>query len=77
MGNEVNEAGTRELSSGATLAIWERPDGFYWLIESEEGQRRADIGPFETAREAEEDARAWWASQHAAEDPFLDTPEGE
>ncbi len=63
--------GTRDLSNGATLAIWERPDGYYWLIEAEDGERRANVGPFETEYEAEVDARGWWADQHADEDPFL------
>ncbi|MCZ7571893.1 MAG: hypothetical protein M5U01_25350 [Ardenticatenaceae bacterium] len=67
----MGETGTVELSDGAVLAIWERPDGFYWLIDTPEGERRANVGPFETAREAEEDARAWWGLQHADEDPDL------
>lgn len=67
----MGETGVRELTGGARLAIWDGGDGFYWLIDDNEGERRANVGPFETAREAEEDARTWWALQHADEDPDL------
>jgi hypothetical protein len=64
-------SGKRELSEGANLVIWENPDGYYWLIDQEDSERRENVGPFETAQEAEEDARSWWGLEHAEQDPDL------
>jgi hypothetical protein len=68
----IDSTGTIKLAENATLAIWEHEDGYYWLIDVEGGEREANVGPFETVREAEEDARAWWANQHASEEPLVE-----
>jgi hypothetical protein len=71
--NKVNNAGSHNLSDGATLAIWEDQDGFYWLIDDPNGERlEENVGPFQTTLEAEQDARAWYGTLKADEDPFLD-----
>lgn len=63
--------GKRELPGGGTLAIWQDVDGYYYLIDTGDGREQENVGPFETALEAEEDAHAWWALRHADEDPDL------
>lgn len=65
----MHTIGTRVIGRGATLAIWKRPGGYYWLIDTADGDRYTNQGPFSSILEAEEDAQAWWFEQHLSKAP--------
>ncbi|MBA3530416.1 MAG: hypothetical protein H0T73_00650 [Ardenticatenales bacterium] len=63
--------GIRTLGNDLTLAIWKHlgGSGYYWLIDTPDGERHTNHGPFATILEAEEDAHHWWLARYLDKTP--------